>query len=265
MAHKPWEEDFDFYFSELKKARLVVALDLGAAEVAPLPSHPWKLQARINMLTPREDGLRRQQEADALFELEDRLVTAFEERLPLLYVGRIIAAGQVTLIWYAPAAVQEHLEALTEVVLADRGEYEVKLSLSEDPAWCFYFDFLFPDVYNLQVMLNRRRLMTLEDHGDDGLLPRELDHLCHFPTYDQAAKASRLLATAGFQVDEIEEAIAPSDHPEEAGWTLQFQRLDRLAQGQVDDVCIKILDIILPLDGHYEGWGVTLLGSGNGE
>lgn len=261
ILDKPWEEDFDFYFSESMKARLVITVDLGAAELAPLPTHPFRLQARVTMRTPREDGLRQLGEADALFDLEDRLVERLGKVMPLLYVGRTVAVGDVILVWYAPRAVEALIDELTDVVTAERGDYEVHLSLAEDPEWTFYGNFLFPDVYNLQVMLNRRRLMTLAEHGDDGSLERDLEHLAYFESEARAQEAAKLLAGAGFDLDPpvVEEVSSPD---EELNWILRFNREDSLAQGRVDEVCIEILDVVLASEGYYDGWGVRLMGQG---
>ncbi|MFH2008079.1 MAG: DUF695 domain-containing protein [bacterium] len=261
LATKPWEDDFDFYFSETMKARVVITLDLGAVEVAPLQSHPFRLQARIEMHSPKRDGLRDLGEADALFELEDLLVDRLGGILPLLYVGRVVAVGDVMLIWYAPRAVERLMEELTEVVKEVRGDYVVRLSLVEDPKWSFYDDFMFPDVYNLQVMLNRRRLMTLQEHGDDGAAARELDHLAYFPSRELAEAAANQLEELGYSVEApAVEAENPPD--EELKWSLSFQRSDSLTEGRVDDVCIEILDVLLEHQGYYDGWGVRLLGPG---
>ncbi len=261
LLDKPWEEDFDFYFSETMKARLVVTVDLGAVELAPLATHPLRLQARISMQAPRADGLRRPGEADALFELEDRLVEGLRRVLPLLYVGRTVASGDVTLVWYAPRTAEAQLQDLTDAVNAVRGEYEVHMSLAKDPDWTFYGDFLFPDVYNLQAMLNRRRLMTLAEHGDDGTAARELDHLAYFDSQQRAEEVAKKLTKAGFEVDApLLDGEVPVD--EEHPWALRFSRPDSLADGRIDDICMEVVDLVLAHDGFYDGWGAELVRPG---
>jgi hypothetical protein len=235
LLDKPWEEDFDFYFSESMKARLVITVDLGAVDLAPMATHPLRLQARITMQTPRADGLRQLGEADALFDLEDRLVERLGGVLPLVYVGRTVAVGDVVLVWYAPRTAEAQLQELTDAVTSERGDYEVHLSLVRDPEWGFYGGFLFPDVYNLQVILNRRRLMTLAEHGDDGSLARDLDHLAYFGSRHLAEEAADRLVGAGFEVDPpfIDQESSPD---EELPWALRFGRPDALADGRIDEV-----------------------------
>ncbi len=330
MKRRPWEPDLDFYHSSWKSAPLIITVDLGAEDVAPLQTHPLRLQARVPLRQPRPDGLRDLNEAEALYALEDLLTQKLGGLAPVLQVGRVIGASEMTLVWYAPASVEAQKQALADAVREVRGRYEVRLSTAEDPAWGFYFDFLLPDVYNLQVMLNRRRLLTLGEHGDEGSRPRLVTHRALFATAAEAEAAARALAAQGFEVDEPSSASAfdedwPEDWPEdledwaagestltggsetparagpegevaqpEAGaptpasnssfallssrfrpfaadrrtkldsepWLLEFVRVDRLADGRIDDVCVEILDAILPHDGHYEGWGSELIPGG---
>jgi hypothetical protein len=290
MNMRPWDPEFDFYHTSWKSARLVITVDLGAEELAPLESHPLRLQARVTMRQPLPDGLRDPHEAEALFALEDLLVRKLGELAPLLQVGRVVGAGELTLVWYAPAVVEARQEELAEAVRQVRGRYQVRLSVAEDLDWRFYFDFLLPDVYNLQAMLNRRRLLTLAEHGDSGKRARLVDHRAVFPSRDGAGAAARALAELGFEVDapfqaasiDSWEAETDGDGAGGAGagsaeaggieagaplsaaepWALEFARKDSLAEGRIDDVCLEILDAILPYGGHYEGWGVELVSSG---
>jgi len=62
---------FEFYEARLEHDRLVVLVDLNASEHAPVPSHPYRLEILVPMLEPRSDGLRSNEEAPALFALEE--------------------------------------------------------------------------------------------------------------------------------------------------------------------------------------------------
>ncbi len=267
MKLLPWEPNFDFYFSSWQSARLVINVDLGAEEVAPLETHPIRLQARFPMRHPRSDGLRERAEADALFALEDLLGRRFRDIAPVLQVGRVVGAGEITLVWYAPRTLLSLQQRLEEAVRDVRGRYDVRLSVQDDPAWTFYFDFLLPDVYSLQVMLNRRRLLTLQDHRDDGTVPRLVDHRASFYSKEQALEAAHHLEEGRFVVDEPfleddEEEVeieATEPLPATERWVLEFQRSDTLSEGRIDHVCMEILDILLPQDGHYEGWGTSFV------
>jgi hypothetical protein len=237
-------------------ARLQIEVDLGAATMAPLAGCDHRVQATVPMRRPKMDGLRSPDEAEALYALEDALLAALPAIAELHYVGRVIGVGQLQLFWYGrdPKA---HRPAMASAVKTVAGDYQVKLQATHDPEWSFYFDFLFPDVYNLQVMLNRRRLLTLADHGDDGVAERLVDHLAFFDGRDAAVAAATQLREHGFETD-APETEAPDDAEEPLRFVLRFRRVDHLAEGRIDDVCIEVLDLLLAHDGDYDGWGVEV-------
>jgi hypothetical protein len=255
MPKKPWSEELDFYHSEMHGQRLLVTLDMGAEAVAPLAGYPVKIQVSTDLARPRIDGLRDRSEADELFRLEDEIQALLGGLADVLYVGRVVGFSQLYLVWYGrPESRDAALQLPTALASSELG-YTVRVNVEEDPGWTFYLDFLMPDVFNLQVMLNRRRLLTLADHGDDGATARDVDHRATFPTRTQAAAAAAALEAAGFDCD-----AAEPDEDDEDGerWALHFARVDPLAEGRINDVCVEILDLILPHEGDYEGWGVPL-------
>ena len=58
------EGDWDFYEASLDEDRAFVMMDLAAEKQE---SHRHRLQIRVKMLQPRPDGLRSNEEAEALF------------------------------------------------------------------------------------------------------------------------------------------------------------------------------------------------------
>jgi regulator of RNase E activity RraB len=73
-----------------------------------------------------------------------------------------------------------------------------------------------------------------------------------FPTRAALDTAAARLATLGYRVD-------PVEAPEEDGrWALDFHRDERLDEGRPDGFVTEILDIVLALDGEYDGWGAQI-------
>ncbi|MGV3619168.1 MAG: DUF695 domain-containing protein [Archangium sp.] len=242
---KRWTENFDFYEARATKGRALVSLDLAAAEHSPVESHPLRVQVRVKMLAPREDGLRSSEEADALFALEDTLVAAAHEKLDAIYVARAVAYGYSEFYFYVPAARQSAVPAL----LWDAAPYAFEWQAESDPSWERY-EQLFPDKFSYQHMMNRRVLQQLEAAGDDLKRTREVDHFAYFPSEAQAKAAGELLTKAGFRVDE-------PGKPETEGydWSLGFHRDDSLAEGEADELVDEVLELLEPHDGDYDGWG----------
>jgi hypothetical protein len=246
-----WQPDFDVYFTQLEDRPASFVLDLAAAAHAPVATHGLRLGIRIPMKMPREDGLRDGEELPALSALEDRFVEALEQKVDAIYVGRIVHDGHTTLYLYVPA---EHQEALKDLpsLTGDPGEYEPMWGVAEDPDWGLYLEFLSPGPYDAQSIWNRRLVQIFTEKGDRLDVPREIDHMAYFPSRERADEAGTALAAVGFRIDDLDEPDT-----EDGAWGLQFHRDDALAEGRPDEFVGEILDIILDLEGDYDGWGAS--------
>lgn len=249
-----WSPHFDVYRAVVDDRPAVFLVDLAAADHAPLDSHPIRLQIRVKLASAREDGLRDAGEADAINELEDVLVQRLERAVDAVYVGRFTNAGHTVFVFYFPATHTEQVESsLPELVGALPHGYDPEWLTDEDADWEYYVEFLAPDLFARQQIENRRLLDDLASQGDLLDSIRTVDHLAYFPDADSAAKASEQLAEAGFEVDE------PGDGDDDGRVPLEFHRTEALADGRPDEFCAEVLEIVLPLDGDYDGWGTIVV------
>lgn len=250
-----WSPSFDVYESRIEDRRIIFVLDMNAAEHAPLDTHPVRLQVRVAMRSPREDGLRSADESDALHALEDTIVSRLEKGADAIYVGRFVTGGYTTFVFYAPSVFDEREDRPLSLI-GDVSPYRAHWACREDPEWEFYAEFLYPDAYSCQTMMNRRLLEVFVEKGDRLEATREIDHFAYFPSEAQARAAVTGLRAAGFRTDAPERADGEdAPDPDDERWMVQFHRTDHLAEGRPNEFCHEILEIILPLEGEYDGWG----------
>lgn len=252
MSQPPWTPSFDFYIAPLDGDPAAIALDLGAADHAPVETHPRRLAVRIAMKAPRPDGLRSREEFDALSRVEDRIAEAIGYELEGWMVGRVVYRGSTDLFFYVPKAEDGEDERLTECIERACGDYEVATQWSVDAPWKFYFEFLWPDRATMQTMANRRVVHQLEESGDDPAALRIIDHFAFFDDEAVCGRVASALRDRGFVVD------APQER-EDGSWSLQFHRKDSLSDGRIDAVTAEILDVIGEDDGSYDGWGCPVV------
>lgn len=246
-----WDPDFDTYLTVIDDVPASFLIDLAAARHAPLDSHPVRLQVRITLQAPREDGLRSEEEAPMVNALEDRIIDGLAERVGAVFVGHELSQGYVHVVAYAPRnRVGDEAELLDW--LEDDG-YEVAWLTEDDTAWGMYFEYLYPGPWELQAINNRRLLTQLAAHGDEPTAPRLVDHVALFRDQAAATRASEPLRGAGFEVD------APEQDDEV--WVVQFRRTDALADGRADEFCAEVLSILDEYGGHYDGWGCPVVSS----
>jgi len=239
-----------FYPADVDGSPAAFVVDL---EQEPRSSHPTRITVSVPMLEPETDGLRSEGEMQDL----DTLQTKLTERLARVSgadcVGFYDLRGIATFVFYAKKPITA---AEATVALADTHPYEADVLVDEDPEWRFYIDALFPDAYALQGIWNRLIVDELESHGDELHEPRDVDHVATFPSTATAQKAAKQLAAMHFKVDGIGKA------DEDGRFELAFHRAETLEEGKPDRFSSEILDIILPLDGEYDGWGAPAVGPG---
>ncbi len=241
---EPWQPNFAFYLSRVDDHPASFVIDLNAE---PQASHPVRLQLRVPLLTPRADGLRDATELDAMGAIEDRLAEVAKTRLDGLYVGRVVSQGATEFFFYVPRRVERAAD-----VFGDLTPYSLQFLCEDDPEWELYSDCLFPDPYALQAIMNRALIEQLTEAQDVLTTARTIDHFAYFESLEQAQAAATALTAQGFTTDEI-------DRRADGKFGLKFHRDDRLDEGQPDAFVATVLDIILPLDGDYDGWGCPVV------
>ena len=252
----PWEPDFDIYERSDEDLRVVLLVDLAAH---PVESHPHRLEVRVPLQRPREDGLRDTSELEEFSACEDKLVSAVQERLSGLYLGRFTAGGSSTFLFHLPAEQAAAADILGDLV-GDLGPYAIEWQAEHDPEWELWGMAFEPDPFEHQQIFNRRLLKVFKDGGDDGTTPRQVDHLAFFEAEANARAAAAELGEKGFAIDGLDqddgdEDDAAGEGAEPGPWRVAFSREDPLAGGRADEFTAEILDILLTHQGVYDGWG----------
>jgi regulator of RNase E activity RraB len=248
-SEKAWIDHFDFYLTQFNDKLAGVLVDLAAGPHAPLLTHPTRVRLTVPMEQPLANGLRSEAESERLFALEDTLVAALEQALDAIYVGRVVIAGLTDLAFYAPSATAAAVE---QQVAPLRAGYAIEVEVLEDSEWVFYREVLAPDPYAFQQMMTRRVLQQLAEAGDDPALARTVDHFAYLPTAEAAERAASALREAGFAVEKPKAT-------DEGNFALTFHDETALADQRIDRRIDQILDILLPLEGDYDGWGCPVV------
>ena len=101
-------------------------------------------------------------------------------------------------------------------------------------------------------MLGRALLEQLADRGDLLGMPRQIDHLALFELRSEAEQAGGELTGRAFRVRSVSQR-------EDGSWALAFERDESLDDQQADVFVAEILDVVLPHNGRYDGWGCLVI------
>ena len=254
-ARTAWQPQFDVYMTSVDGSPASFVLDMGVCPHVPVRGHPLRLQVRVRLLRPREDGLQDASELAAMGEVEDAISGRVLAALGGIYVGRFTCEGHATYVFYLPAEQAGRIDDLAPII-GDLGPYAWEWMAEDDPSWDYFTGFLYPDKLSFEAMANQKLLEDLESRGDRLEVPREIDHRAYFLSPEQAATAAAELQGLGYRTDEAKLVENP-----EPRWALDFHRVDTLANGRPDEFCAEILNVVLPREGTYDGWGTVITGA----
>lgn len=240
-------DNWDFYALLVDSEPASILLDLGLAQNAPIESQPYMAYVRVQMRSPRPDGLSSNEEFGDLVAVGDSLEEAFADNPGTTYAGRNTSSGKRDFYFYTsdPAA----FSVSVQKAMAGHSDYRFEVGDQPDRNWDIYFNFLYPSPDDLQRILNRRVVDNLAAHGDNPSEPRPVDHFAYLPDAAVATQLIDHLQKQGFSVDE----------PRIDGGTVavSFKRTDR--PEDIDDVVIPIARRIKELGGEYDGWGCEVV------
>jgi len=243
--------DWDYYMCLIDDVMASIFLDMERIESAPDQALPWLLSLELTMQAPREDGLSSQQEADALYTIEDELIEALDAALEHHYVGRLTFAGRRVL--YSYVAQDASTEALLKALIPRHPEYELRYELRQDPQWLHYTQWLYPGERERAEMSNRRVVLKLKEYGDQLTVPRQVEHLILFATRARAESFMTEMGEHGFQ------GMIEPQQQDDGAWAVQLHRVDPVELEHINEIVHTLSARAVLHDGIYDGWGCMVV------
>lgn len=245
-------DEWGFYMCLVDGEPASIFLDMGIARSAPIPGLEKLAYLRVWMNSPRPDGLSSQEEYDTLVAIEDALEAEIGRGGATVYVGRNTSGGRRDFFLYTSD--ETALRASTSAALSRFVGYRAEFGCREDENWSVYFDFLYPNGAQKQVMANRGVIASLAGRGDDGHTPRPIDHLILVGDRGRAQALSRILLAHGYRL----KAGSPSEH-QDGRWGIEFERIE--APAEIDDTTVMLSGLAEEHGGDYDGWGCVVVSS----
>ena len=243
-------EDWDFYMCHIEDAPASIFLDLSLNEGAPLTDLDTLLQITYTMNSPLENGLSSSEEAEHLYQLEDKLMDILEPTQHS-YVGRLTHAGTRTFYVYTSS---ETLGAVVGAVLQGMQGTPLQTETTEDAQWSYYLEWLYPSATELNEIHTRRLVMKLQEHGDQIESERPVDHGASFRSEEDA----RAFADE-FEMLEFDVELKQLDEQEPNRYFVNIQRNDIVTLEHINPLVREIVTRVSHHKGTYEGWGCPII------
>lgn len=242
-------EDWDFFFCRIDEKPASIRLNLALNRIAPFQAFPFRFSCLVKMQNPDENGFSSNEEYPVLGEIEDAIQEKME-KMGAIYTGVIKNNGILELVMYAQELTGME-EACRSVLNTQFPSYECDFDTEEDPQWHFYQNFMYPDAFSLQQMMNRRVIRQLEAQGDQLDRPRSIDHWLYFSSEAKRQEFIKSVENEGFQV-------LSTSLSEEGDYRFVLNIARENCPEEMDEVVWALISLAEPLDGIYDGWGCNV-------
>lgn len=243
-------EDWAFYFSNVNDKLSSICLDLGFSLIASLKGKPNVLWISIQLNNPREDGLSSDEEFERLNEVEDFLIEKLKNN-NVTYVGRITSDGYREFFYYTTN--NNGTEKIIKGITVQLADYKVDYGFKYDETWDTYFNLLYPNPKEMQMLQNGKVLDNLVKNGDDLTKAREVFHWVFFKDELSRMKYVNEVETKGFRV------IGKSyEKEEDRPYILEISRIDLVDWDSVNEYVLYLWELANELEAEYDGWETSV-------
>lgn len=243
--------DWDFFFCRVDDKPASIRVNLALHNIAPVEGFTHQVQFVVAMLDPTETGLSSRDEYPILCDIEDAISEALDA-LGAIAAGALKCNGFLELYAYIknPKGVNEACQN----VMKNFPDYHSTCQITDDFEWKTYFDFLYPDLYSYQSMMNRKVFYQLQDQGDKSEVPREIDHWLYFPSEENMLQYATKVQSLGYKILSTEKLDEQTSSP----YQLHISRVDTALLEEIDANVWELMELAEPLKGIYDGWGCPI-------
>lgn len=259
-AYNEIPQNWNFYFTRIEDQPASIRLNLALGQIAPLEQFPNRVFIRFKMTDPDENGLGSDKEYERLCKIEDFLDETLSGK-PCLLAGTIRSNGYFELCYYTEEGF--HLPQFISEELPKIGENNFDSDENEDLEWDTYFNFLYPSPYERHTIYNMEICNHLEENGDDGLTPREVQFWAYFDTENEAQSFSKKAQAVGYSEDYC--GILERDEEDEEAenepdvYQVILSKTTDVEWRTANEFCWELMQLAQEYNGTYDGWETLLV------
>lgn len=250
---KEYQLDWAFYFTNVDDNFASINTDLNLAKLAPINDQPYIVYLSLEMRNPRDDGMSSSDEANKLWEIEDKVISSLKsQELNFTNVGRLTSNNYRDLYFFCKnklAVEQQISSAMTEFP-----EYQFDLGSKEDKKWKSYFDLLYPLPRQMQAIQNFRVVEQIKKGGDNLSKEREVFHWIYFKDSIKLKEFEEYTLNQGYKT--LNKAESKSD--DRFNYMIQISRIDKVGFSDVDEYILDLWEKARELNGEYDGWETSI-------
>jgi uncharacterized protein (TIGR01619 family) len=240
------------YICKVNDKLASIFVDLGIRQTVPDEGRPWLLWVWVYFRQSRPDGLSSSQEFETLACLEDKLVTALEQKCHAVLSGRITTNGRREFYFYG-AQPEDFDDAVRYSMGAFHG-YKFEFDKQQDPDWTQYLNVLYPSEEQLEQIKNRELMDVLKLKGDKLESARDVRHWAYFKNQTDRETFRAAVQVLGYRI------LSEKENPEsDSRFGICVERMQDMAPDAVDTAVIELFRASKSAHGEYDGWECQLI------
>jgi hypothetical protein len=214
--------------------------------------YPQIAFVKVKLKEPNERGLVSESEEPEIAFLEDKLEASLIKFRIGKYVGRLFSDGYVTFLYYLQFTY--NWQDFLNFALDEHSSYEITSGFQEDEAWGYYYNLLYPNAKEWQIIHNHKACEALKAKEDNLHLARAIEHKAFFDKDVQVDELQAKLEEEGFKVlDEITN--------EDGVKGIKFYRIDKPFYTDIDELTLYLIDMLESYGASYDGWETSVVKS----
>ncbi|MDZ4401968.1 DUF695 domain-containing protein [Prosthecobacter sp.] len=232
--------DWDSYSYSTDSGPVIVGFHTEANKIDQ-SKYPYCARVIITIKAPNHNGGPAQDEAQILWDMEDRLVEALDAAsVPCLLLGRLTHSGRRELVFQ----VADYTPFRPPVGRWIREHAAYETDVSEHDGWDFYFESVWPSETSWLLIMDRRVVDNLVKAGSDASKPHSLEFVFRG---DQSAlqEMQTALSSRGYTLLDFS--------PDES--RLIMARSMTLDVGEIFRESVAHHELCGSLGVEYDGWG----------
>ncbi len=242
-------EEFGTFFRGVGRRMSSVIVNLAIGNRAPLSDAPCLIRITVPMQDAAAHGMGSTSERQVLNEMDRELVQALSEQCGAHFVGRELTKGQMKFYFYAP--LDGALDQVVAEVIGHHPGYRFKLSRTRDPEWSVYFDELYPNRVEFQLLTTHERQAAAAEMGDALEMPRPICHWTYFPTALHRERFLELVRDCGFHIHLLENYDATGHN---FVFCAELARKDRADHPHLDELILWLFVRAEECGGYYDSF-----------
>jgi uncharacterized protein (TIGR01619 family) len=246
-------ENWDMYFVYIQDKIASILLDMDIWKEIETEKYKYCFCLRLKIKEPNESGFPIDDEAENMNIIEDSIIE-FLNHKNVINVGRITTDGIRDVIFYSIHDVNESIFEAANMFVKQLGYQFDAFALEEDQNWEFYFNYLYPNQYQIQHMGNSRVIDNLISHGDSLEEPRKVEHWIYFESKEKMNMFINEIIKEGFTIEDKSNQMN-----EEGKYMLVFSRIKLVNINSINEVTDLIVDLSEEFYGEYDGWETLVI------